>query len=100
MYTADDLNNVLGLIEFAWREGGVRSEAQASAFHNLKNKTQQLLNPQPTAPTSPAAGGKKGKDDCCGGKHKEPKEKPKGPPKTAAGDEKKEAPKEEAKAEG
>ncbi len=95
-YTADDYSNVLGLIEFAWREGGVRSEAQASAFHGLKMKTQQILNPQPTAAPAPA-GGKK-KDDCCGGEHKGKEvEKPKGPPQAGTGDEKKEAPKEEAK---
>ena len=98
MYTADDLNTILGMIEFTWQGGGVRSEAQAMAVHNLKAKTQQLLNPKPTAPTSPAGGEKKcGKcggncGDCgnCGDKGKEEK-KPDGPPKA------KEAPK---KAEG
>lgn len=92
-YTTDDYRNVLNMIEFAWQGGAVRSEAQAIALNNLKVKTQQLLNPKPAAPIPPAGGHKKKGDDCCGGEHKEPKEKPKGPPKAKTGDEKKEVPK-------
>ena len=80
MYTADDLKNVLGLLEFAWQNGGVRSEGQGVAFSNLRVKTQQLLNPNPAAPTPPAGDEKKKKGDCCGGEKKEEK-KPDGPPK-------------------
>ncbi len=53
MFTKEDLGSILGMIEFTWQNGGVRSEAQAMAVHNLKAKVQQLLNPKPAAPTPP-----------------------------------------------
>ncbi len=89
VYTSDDYNNVLGMIDFTWANGGVRSEAQAIALNGLKVKTQALLQPKPAAPPPPPGDEKKkcgkcGGDcaDCgdCGGE-KKVVEKPKGPPK-------------------
>lgn len=77
MFTKEDLGSILGMIEFTWQNGGVRSEAQAMAVHNLKAKVQQLLNPRPVTAPAPE---KKKKGDCCGDEKKEEK-KPDGPPK-------------------
>ncbi len=108
VYTPDDLNNVLGMIDFTWQNGGVRSEAQAMALNGLKMKTQQMLNPQPAAPPPPLGGEKKkcgkcGGDcaDCgnCGDKAKA-QEKPKGPPKAELVERPVDEPKEVATAKG
>jgi hypothetical protein len=70
----------LGLLDFAWREGGVRSELQGRAFASLRVKTEQLLNPAPAAP-APTPTEKKEDKDCCGGEKEKDKTPPKGPPK-------------------
>ena len=107
MFTKEDLGSILGMIEFTWQGGGVRSEEQAMAVHNLKAKTQQLLqNPAAlaalSAPTPPAGDEKKKCGKCggncgdCGncGDEKKHQKKPDGPPKA------KTEPKEEAKVAG